>query len=53
MSESNELHANQSENFDFESLTQPERMVLQMFRKLDHQQQNDILRFIEVLLSKK
>jgi len=34
MSESNELHANQSENVDFENLTQTERMVLQMFRNL-------------------
>jgi len=51
MSASNEVQAKQSESVEFESLSQRERLVLQMFRQLDQQQQNDILRFIDVLLS--
>ena len=50
MSTSNRVKGEQSENVEFRNLNQRERLVLQMFRQLDQQQQNDILRFIEVLL---
>lgn len=53
MSASNEVQAKQSESAEFEKLNHRERLVLQMFRQLDQPQQKDILRFIEVLLSKK
>lgn len=53
MSVSNEVQAKQSENVEFKSLTQRERLVLQMFRQLDEQRQMDILRFIDVLLNAK
>ena len=52
MSVRKEVQSNQSENVELTELTQLERMVLQLFRRLDHQQQKDILRFINVLLKK-
>ncbi|MDQ0739238.1 hypothetical protein [Pseudomonas sp. W4I3] len=52
MSVRKEVQSNQSENVEFTELTQLERMVLQLFRRLDHQQQKDIVRFINVLLKK-
>ena len=53
MSASNEVQAKQSESVEVESLNQRERLVLQMFRQLDQQQQKDILRFFDVLLNAK
>lgn len=53
MSASNEVQTKQLESVEFESLNQRERLVLQMFRQLDQQQQKDILRFIDVLLNAK
>ena len=53
MSASNEVQAKQSDNVEFASLNQRERLVLQGFRQLDQQQQKDILRFIDVLLNAK
>ncbi|MGE7812219.1 hypothetical protein ACQKMW_02185 [Pseudomonas sivasensis] len=53
MSVGNEVEAKQSDSVEFESLNQRERLVLQMFRQLDQQQQRDILRFIEVLLNER
>lgn len=52
MSVRKEVQSNQSENVELTELTQLERMALQLFRRLDHQQQKDILRFINVLLKK-
>lgn len=51
MSSSNEVQAKQSENVEYETLNQRERLVLQMFRQLNHQQKKDILRFFDVLLN--
>lgn len=51
MSSSNEVQAKQSENVEYEILNQRERLVLQMFRQLSHQQKKDILRFFDVLLN--
>ncbi|MFI8430657.1 hypothetical protein ACIGEI_23385 [Pseudomonas sp. NPDC078863] len=51
MSTSKMVQAEQSDNVAFGNLNERERLVLQMFRQLDQQQQKDILRFIEVLLS--
>ena len=51
MSTNNKVQAEQPENGEFGNLTQCEKMVLQMFRQLDQQQQVDILRFIDVLLN--
>lgn len=53
MSVGNEVEAKQSDSVELESLNQRERLVLQMFRQLDQQQQRDILRFIEVLLNER
>lgn len=50
MSTSNKVQAKQSRSVEFGGLNQRERLVLQMFRQLDQQQQKDILRFIDVLL---
>ncbi|MGY2204583.1 hypothetical protein [Pseudomonas tolaasii] len=48
---SNEVHAEQSESVELKDLNQRERLVLQLFRQLDQQQQKDILRFFDVLLN--
>ncbi|WP_161937009.1 hypothetical protein [Pseudomonas sp. ICMP 19500] len=53
MSVNNDVQAKQSENVEFAELSQHERMVLQMFRQMNQQQQRDILRFFDVLLSAK
>ncbi|WGT30789.1 hypothetical protein [Pseudomonas marginalis] len=53
MSASNEVKDQQFESVDFEKLNHRERQALRMFRQLDQQRQMDILRFIEVLLSKR
>lgn len=53
MSTSKMVQAEQSENVEFGNLNERERLVLQMFRQLDQQQQKDIVRFIKVLLSAK
>lgn len=50
---SNEVHAEQSESVGLQDLNQRERLVLQLFRQLDQQQQKDILRFFDVLLNAK
>ncbi|WP_455917410.1 hypothetical protein [Pseudomonas cerasi] len=50
---SNEVQAEQSESVGLQDLNQHERLVLQLFRKLDQQQQKDILRFFDVLLNAK
>lgn len=52
MSVRKEVQSNQSGNAEFTELNELERTVLQLFRRLDHQQQKDILRFINVLLKK-
>jgi hypothetical protein len=51
MSVSNDEHGKQSENVEFATLSQRERLVLQMFRQMSLQQQKDILRFFDVILS--
>lgn len=51
MSVNNDEQAKQSENVEFAELNQRERMVLHMFRQMNQQQQKDILRFFDVLLS--
>lgn len=51
MSTSKKVQAEQSDNVEFKDLSQREKLVLQMFRQLDQQQQKDILRFIGVLLN--
>ena len=51
MSTSKIVQAEQSDNVEFGDLNQREKLVLQMFRQLDQQQQKDILRFIGVLLN--
>ncbi len=53
MSASNDMQAKQAESVEFEKLNHRERLVLQMFRQLDQEQQKDILRFIDVLLHAK
>lgn len=53
MSVNNDVQAKQSGNVEFAELNQHERMVLQMFRQMNQQQQMDILRFFDVLLSAK
>ncbi|WP_185833425.1 hypothetical protein [Pseudomonas veronii] len=53
MSTYNDVQVKQSENVVVEEMNQRERLVLQMFRQLDQQQQKDILRFIEVLTAAK
>lgn len=48
---SNETQTEQSESVEVGELNQRERLVLQMFRQLDPQQQTDIMRFLQVLLN--
>lgn len=51
MSTSKKVQAEQPDNVEFKDLSQREKLVLQMFRQLDQQQQKDILRFIGVLFN--
>ena len=50
MSVRKEVQSNQSDNVEIMELSQLERKVIQLFKRLDQQQQKDILRFIDVLL---
>ncbi|NWC43436.1 hypothetical protein ATI14_6202 [Pseudomonas tolaasii NCPPB 2192] len=50
MSVRKEVQSNQSDNVEIMELSQLERKVVQLFKRLDQQQQKDILRFIDVLL---
>jgi len=50
MSVRKEVQSGQADNAEIKELSQLERTVIQLFRRLDQQQQKDILRFINVLL---
>lgn len=50
MSVRKEVQSNQSDNVEIMELSQLERKMVQLFKRLDQQQQKDILRFIDVLL---
>jgi hypothetical protein len=50
MSVMKEVQRNQSEKVEQLELNQRERMIVQMFRRLDQQSQGDILRFLDALL---
>lgn len=50
MSVRKEVQSNQSDNVEIMELSQLEKKVVQLFKRLDQQQQKDILRFIDVLL---
>jgi len=53
MSVKSELQINQSEAIEMPELNERERMVVQMFRLLDQESQQDIIRFLDVLLTGK
>jgi hypothetical protein len=51
MSVESKLEASQQKISVFDQLDERERILLQMFRLLDREKQQDIIRFLEVLLS--
>ncbi|MBM3113251.1 hypothetical protein GPJ81_17890 [Pseudomonas alkylphenolica] len=51
MSVKEEVQTNLPENLEQPELSSRERMVVQMFRWLDEQSQNDIIRFLDALLT--
>ncbi|SDU87891.1 hypothetical protein SAMN05216202_0980 [Pseudomonas mucidolens] len=53
MSVMNEIDPKQSDLIALDELNERERMVVQLFRFLDDVSQNDIIRFLNVLLSTK
>ena len=53
MSVKSELQTNDTEAIELPELNERERMVVQMFRLLDRESQQDIIRFLDVLLTGK
>jgi DNA-directed RNA polymerase specialized sigma subunit len=53
MSVKSEQQINQSKAIELPELNERERMVVQMFRLLDQESQQDIIRFLDVLLTGK
>ncbi|EPL07398.1 hypothetical protein CF150_24789 [Pseudomonas sp. CF150] len=46
-----ELQTKGFEHVELDKITLEEKLVLQMFRQLNKQQQKDVLRFFEVLIA--
>ncbi|WP_438307576.1 hypothetical protein ACIZ1P_20185 [Pseudomonas guariconensis] len=53
MSVKKEVESNQGKAPELSELSQCERMVLEMFRRLGEQGRKDIIRFLDVLLASK